>query len=96
MWTEISRPLGYICDKSISTGIFPDCLKYAIAKPVYKKGNTASMMNYRHISLLTAVSKVFETAMYRRLNHHLQVHNIWYLSNMDLGSVCQLTMRLLN
>ena len=57
-------------------GIFPDRLKGTIVKPVYKKGDTASMMNYRRISLLTAVSKVFETAMYHRLNHHLQVHNI--------------------
>jgi hypothetical protein len=34
------------------------------------------MMNYRPISLLTAVSKVLETPMYHRQNHHLQVHNI--------------------
>jgi hypothetical protein len=34
------------------------------------------MMNYGHMSLLTAISKVFQTAMYHRLNHHLQVHNI--------------------
>jgi hypothetical protein len=58
MWTEISSSLGYICNKSISMGSFLDRLKYAIVKPSYKKGDTSSMMNYRHISLLTAVSKV--------------------------------------
>ena len=57
-------------------GILTDHLKYAIVMPLYKKGFKSSMMNYRPISLLTAISKVFVAAMYRRLNHNLQVHNI--------------------
>ena len=73
---QISRPLFYIRNKSISMGIFPERLKYAIVKPLYKIGDKSSMTNYRPISSLTAISKVFETAMYHRLNHHLQVHNI--------------------
>jgi hypothetical protein len=39
-------------------------------------GDKSNLTNYRSISLLTAISMVFETAMYHRLNHHLQVHNI--------------------
>jgi hypothetical protein len=35
--TLISRPLCYICNKSILTGIFPDRLKYAIISPLLKK-----------------------------------------------------------
>jgi hypothetical protein len=33
------------------------------------------MTNYRPISLLTAFSKIFEKAMYSRLNHHLHTNN---------------------
>jgi hypothetical protein len=73
---QISRPVCYICNKSISMVIFPDHLKYAIVKPLYKKAYKSSMTNYRPISLLTAISKIFETAMYHRLNHHLHIHNI--------------------
>jgi hypothetical protein len=35
----ICSPLTYICNKSISTGIFPEQLKYSITKPVYKRGH---------------------------------------------------------
>jgi hypothetical protein len=63
-------------NKSISVGIFPDRLKFAVVKLLYIKGDKSSVTNYRPISLLTAISQVFETAMYHRLNHHLQVHNI--------------------
>jgi hypothetical protein len=34
------------------------------------------MANYRPSSSLTALSKVIETTMYHKLNHHLQVNNI--------------------
>jgi hypothetical protein len=33
----IISPLTYICNAALSTGVFPDRLKYAIVKPVYKK-----------------------------------------------------------
>jgi hypothetical protein len=57
-------------------GIFPDRLKYATVKPLFKKGIKSSMNNYRPIYLLTAISKVFEKIMYNRLNHYLQIHKI--------------------
>jgi hypothetical protein len=33
----ILSPLTYICNKALSTGKFPDWLKYAIVRPIYKK-----------------------------------------------------------
>jgi hypothetical protein len=33
----IVSPLTYICNTILSTGIFPDRLKYAIIKPIKKK-----------------------------------------------------------
>jgi hypothetical protein len=41
----VSSPLTYICNKSISLGIFPDRLKYAVVKPLFKKGNRSSISN---------------------------------------------------
>jgi hypothetical protein len=37
-------------------GVFPDRLKYAIIKPLYKNGDTCDVSNYRPISLLTSLS----------------------------------------
>jgi Notch-like protein len=71
----ISHPLSYICNHSLDTGIFPDQLKIAVVKPLYKKDKT-SMTNYRPISLLTVFSKVFKNAMHSRLSHHLHTNNI--------------------
>jgi hypothetical protein len=57
---------------SISTGIFPECLKYAVIKPLDKKGDKVDIKNYKPISMLTVFNKV----MYCRLSQHLQVSNI--------------------
>ena len=73
--SQIRRPFPLICDKSTMTGVFPDCLKYAIVKPLYKIGERSSISNYRGTSLLT-FCEVLEKTMCHRLNQHLQVSNI--------------------
>jgi len=56
-------------------GVFPKWLKCAVVIPLHKKGDISNMANYRPISLLPVFSKVFEKAMFCRLNHHLQANS---------------------
>lgn len=59
--------LCYIINNSFKHGIFPDALKIAVVKPIYKRGDPGRQDNYRPISLLPGFSKVFEMAMCDRL-----------------------------
>ena len=76
--TFISSPLTYICNKSISSGIFPERLKYSIIKPLYKKGDRTDLSNYRPISILTSFSKVLEKVLYKQLMEYLNNNNILF------------------
>jgi hypothetical protein len=49
---NISKPLAYILNISLTQGILPDRLKYSIMKPIYKNGDKAQILNYRSTSLL--------------------------------------------
>jgi len=58
------------------SGTFPTRLKYAIVKPLLKKGDKENTANYRPISLLTSFSKVLEKIIYERLLKHIETNNI--------------------
>jgi hypothetical protein len=57
-------------------GVYPERLKYAIIKPVYKKGEKTVISNNRPVSMVTGFAKVFETVIFRRLNGHIVTHKI--------------------
>jgi hypothetical protein len=68
--------LQYIINLSLSTGYFPDQLKVAKVKPVYKKGLETEVGNYRPVSLISVFSKIIEKIMHKRLSSFLNTHNI--------------------
>ena len=74
---------------SLSSGIFPQCFKYSVVKPLYEKGERNCIYNYRAVSLMTSFSKVFEKAMYNRLLGHLNDNNI--LAEEQFGFIKNLT-----
>ena len=69
-------PLTCICNKSLSTGLFPERPKYALIRPVHKKGDKCLITSYRPISLLTSFSKIFEKLIFTRLYKHLLANQI--------------------
>jgi hypothetical protein len=72
----ITSPLTHICNQTLSTGIFPERLKYALIRPVFKKGDKCLITNYRPISILTSFSKIVERLIFLRLQRHLNAHQI--------------------
>ena len=69
-------PLTLIINQSIKKGIFPSKLKIAKVIPIYKKSDRDSFNNYRPISLLPSISKVFESVIYKQIYAHLEKFKI--------------------
>lgn len=72
----LAEPLANIINESFASGIFPSALKAAKLIPVPKRGNTRDIADYRPISLLSAISKVFERAIYNRIMKFLDQHHV--------------------
>ena len=72
----IKKPLADICNTSFASGTFPEILKVAIVKPLYKMGDTGEVQNYRPISLLSVFSKIIEKLIYSRLLSFLTKNGI--------------------
>ena len=79
----ISLPLSYIFNKSIASGIFPDNWKNAKVFPVYKGNSRNDPNNYRPISVLPVVAKVFEKLVFEQLYSYFTKNDI--LSKFQSG-----------
>ena len=71
---------------SISQGKFPDALKNAKVIPIHKDDSRLETSNYRPISLLPTLSKIFEKLMYARLIGFFSKHNILYENQFGFQS----------
>ena len=67
----VAPSLTAILTKSIITGIYQIEWKTARVTPVFKKGVKSDLNNYRPISVIRAVSKVFEKIVYDQLCQYL-------------------------
>ena len=72
----ISLPLSHIFNLSLQEGKFPDALKIAKVTPIYKKGPKDIPGNYRPISVLPVLGKIFEKIVNSRLMDFLDVNNV--------------------
>ncbi len=72
------RPRMIIINQMLNTGIFPDQLKISKVVPILKKDDERLFTNYRPISLLPVISKIFEKVIFRQLYDYLKINNIFY------------------
>ena len=70
---EFSFILAELFNKYLKESCFPDCWKVSLVVPVFKNvGERSTAKNYRPVSLLSVVSKVFEKLVNNRIVDHLE------------------------
>ena len=84
----ISVSLCDVFNKSLLSGIFPDDGKCGRVTPLFKQGEASDQNNYRPISVISVIAKVFERIVYDQLYN--------FLSNEDIISTHQSSFRSLH
>ena len=72
----ISKPLTQIINASLSQGIVPHEWKHARVTPLFKKGVSTDLDNYRPIPVLPVVSKLLEQAVHHQLHSFCNEHKL--------------------
>ena len=75
---KLSVPLSVIVNQSLYCGEFPESLKLARVIPLYKKDDASFFNNYRPISLLPAISKVYEKVVHKQLLTYMISNKLLY------------------
>ena len=74
----IAPILCNIFNLAIKKGEYPDMLKIAKVLPIFKKGSKSLVSNYRPISVLSCINKIFEKLLAKRIYSFLEKQNILY------------------
>ena len=56
----------------IRSSIFPDKLKLADVTPIFKNDDATNAKNYRPVSVLPGVSKIFERIMQKQIENYIE------------------------
>ena len=74
-----------MCNESISNVAFPDSLKLADITPAHKKEERTKKNNYRPVSILPSISKIFERKMYDQISLYINKYLSPYLCGFRKG-----------
>ena len=79
----IENSLACLFNTSLETSQFPDSWKLARVTPIFKEGDKAEKSNYRPISVLPIISRLFEKLVANQLYQHM--HDNGYFSSEQSG-----------
>lgn len=79
-FSELISELFNLCANESS---YPGCLKIARITPVHKGGKRSCFSNYRPISILSNLNKIFEKILCKRINSFIGAFNV--LSSRQFG-----------
>lgn len=68
---SLAYPLSILFKKSINSGIFPSILKLGSVTPIHKSGCRSNVTNYRPITILPHLSKIFESLVHNSIRPSL-------------------------
>ncbi|CAK1600201.1 unnamed protein product [Parnassius mnemosyne] len=72
----IAPHLAIIFNTSIESGVFPDLMKHSKVIPLFKSGSTLDPANFRPISVLPTLSKIFEKIVLDQMLNFFNINNL--------------------
>ena len=84
--TQLTPALTLIINQCITHGLFPETLKIARVSVIYKKAENNIFENYRPISILPVLSKIFERVLHNQLSLYFMNNHLFYVNQYGFRS----------
>jgi hypothetical protein len=92
---ELASPICSLFNQCIRSNKFPSDFKQALVTPIYKgKGSKNDPDNYRPISVLPPLAKIFERALAEQMTEHMEASYLFHPSQYGFrkGLSCELAL----
>ena len=76
--SSLAEPLTKLFNKCIDANKYPKNWKTAIVTRVFKKGDSSDLNNYRGISILPPLNKVFEKILAAQIRNYFESNNLFF------------------
>ena len=86
---EIAPPLTHLFNLSITEGNYPSCWKRGEWVPAFKKNDRNDKSNYRPITVLNTVNKIFEQQLSRQITQSIDSDLSQCMSPYRTGYSCE-------
>nr|CAI5835041.1 unnamed protein product [Callosobruchus analis] len=73
---QTAKPVCYLTNRCFREGYVPTAFKLSSVTPIYKGGDKLHLSNYRPISLVSSLSKVFEKTLRNRIVIYIETNKI--------------------
>ena len=82
----LAKPLTYVINLSLKSGIVPTDWTIAKVIPLHKSGSQSTIDNYRPISVYPTLSKILERMFYNQLMAHFEKNGLLYTHQFGFRS----------
>ncbi|XP_075147172.1 uncharacterized protein LOC142221345 [Haematobia irritans] len=93
---EVAPAIKEMINKIINTSEYPGCLKMHKIIPIPKKTNARNIENFRPISILSSVDKIFEKILFDRLSSYITENQFMYKFQYGFRKGCGVNDAALN
>ena len=88
--------VSFLVNACFSLSSFPNSLKFAEISPVHKKGSSLDLSNYRPVSVLPSMSKIFEREMVNQLYTYFESILSQFISGFRTKHSCETVLLYMN
>ena len=86
----LALPLSFLYQRSFDQGYFPLCWKQSCLVPIFKSGSKKDIKNYRGVSLLPIMAKVFESLitedLFQQFKHYISEDQHGFFKNRSTAT----------